>query len=46
MTVSVPLYLFRRGRIYHVQYVLDGVIKQKYAGCTTKGAATAYVNLL
>ena len=46
MTVSGPFYLFRRGRIYYVQYALDGVIKQKSTGCTTKGAATTYVELL
>jgi integrase len=46
MTVSGPFYLFRRGRIYYVQYALDGVTKQKSTGCTTKGAATAYVELL
>ena len=46
MTVSGPFYLFRRGRFYYVQYVLDGVIKQKSTGCTTKGAATAYVEIL
>ena len=46
MTVSGPFYLFRRGRIYYVQYAFDGVIKQKSTGCTTKGAATAYVERL
>lgn len=46
MTVSGPFYLFRRGRIYYVQYALDGVTKQKSTGCTTKGAATAFVEFL
>ena len=46
MAVCGPFYLFRRGRIYYVQYALDGVTKQKSTGCTTKGAATAYVELL
>jgi len=45
MTVSGPVYLFRRGRIYYVQYALAGVIKQKSTGCTTKCAATAYVEV-